>query len=78
VILHWNTSITEVFKATCVVEVQMPENHSFDVFNVVPSLLDLRGEVHGFVVVYAGEDVVDWGPYILGVVLHHYSAHTLK
>jgi hypothetical protein len=55
----------------------MPEDNSFDVFDVVTSLLDLRGEVHGFVVVYAGEDIVDRGPYNFGVVLHHCSAHTL-
>lgn len=47
----------------------MSDDHSFDVFDIVASLLDLRRELHRFVVVHAGEDVIEWGPYDFRIVL---------
>ena len=68
-LLHRDTSISKGIETACMVEVQVPDDDSFDVFDIVPGLLDLRGEFHGFVVVHAGEDVVYGGPDDFGKVL---------
>lgn len=47
----------------------MSNDHSFDILDIMPRLLDLGGEFHGFIVIHASENIVYGGPHEFRVVL---------
>lgn len=63
-----DASISEMLESTGMVKMEMTNDDHLDVFDRVPSEGNLRVKVHGMVVVYACEDVVDLGSYDFWIV----------